>query len=254
MKQPGRISSLPGRYFQVKAKFNGKPQTELARVEIFFVTDNQRAVITRVDASSSGSDRSLSDGVVASGGPISARASTDINLEWQVDNPDRDALRYRIKYQLIGTSAWYDLLDADEVLTKASYKWDTSAFPEGRYRVLVEATDELSNPAARTTRHSLQSGVIVVDATPPAIEGLSLVGRRLKLRAIDGVSPIQRLELSLVGKSAWYPVDPVDGVWDELNESVDVDVSSLIPVGRHLVALRLYDSAGNFVVRSISAQ
>lgn len=254
IKQPGRISSPPGRYFQVKARFNGKALAELSRVEIFFVTDNQRAVITRVDASNSGADRTLSDGVVASGGPISGRASTDINLEWQVDNPDRDALRYRIKYQLLGTNTWYDLLDSDEVLTKTNYKWDTSAFPEGRYRVLVEATDELANPAARTTRHSLQSGTIVVDATPPAIEGLSLTGRRLKLRAVDGVSPIQRLELSLVGSSAWFPVDPVDGVWDEPNETVDADVSAVVPAGQHLIALRLYDSAGNFVVRSISAQ
>jgi hypothetical protein len=254
IKQPGRISSPPGRYFQVKARFGGKLAAELLRVEIFFITDNQRAVITRVDVSNSASDRGSMDGVVASGGPIVGRASTDINLEWQVDNPDRDTLRYRIKYQLIGTDGWYDLLEPDEILSKTSYKWDTSAFPEGRYRVVVEASDELSNPPTRTTRHSLQSGVILLDATPPAIEGLVLAGRRLRLRAIDGVSPLQRLEISLVGSSAWYPLDPADGVWDEPNENVDADVSTIIPAGRHLIALRLYDSAGNFVVRSLAAQ
>jgi hypothetical protein len=254
LKQPGRISSPPGRYFQLKARFNGKAGTELTRIDVFFITDNQRAVVTRVEASNSASDKSSMEGVAASGGPISGRPSTDVNLEWQVDNPDRDALRYRIKYQLLGTSTWYDLLEPDEVLTKTSYKWDTSSFPEGRYRVQVEASDELSNPPTRTTRHSLQSGIIVVDATPPAIENVSLVGRRLKLRAVDGVSPLQRLEVSLVGTSAWLPVDPTDGIWDEPNETVDTDISSLIPTGKRLVALRLYDAAGNFVIRSVSAQ
>lgn len=253
LKQPGRIASPPGRFFQVKARFAGKQTSELLRVDIFFITDNQRAVITRVDASNAGADKSSTDGIAASGGPITGKTNSDVNLEWQVDNPDRDALRYRIKYQLVGTDTWYDLLEPDEILTKSSYKWDTSTFPEGRYRVIVEASDELSNPPTRTTRHSLQSGMITIDATPPAIEGLSLVGRRLKLRAVDGVSPIQRLEIALVGSSAWLPVDPIDGVWDEPNETVDADVSTIIPVGRHLVALRLYDAAGNFVVRSIAA-
>jgi hypothetical protein len=254
LKQPGRISSPPGRYFQLKARFNAKGTTELNRVDVFFITDNQRAVVTRIDASNSSSDKSSIEGVAASGGPISSRPSTDVSLDWQVDNPDRDALRYRIKYQLLGTNTWYDLLEPDNVLTKTSYKWDTSSFPEGRYRVQIEASDELANPPARTTRHSLQSGVIVVDATPPSIEGMSLVGRRLKLRALDGVSPLQRLEVGLVGNSAWFPIDPTDGIWDELNETVDTDISSVVPAGKHLVSLRLYDTAGNLVVRSIGAQ
>ncbi len=253
LKRPGRISSPPGRYFQVKARFSGKAAAELTRVDIFFITDNQRALVTRVDASNSAADKSTLDGIAASGGPITGRANAEVNLEWQVDNPDRDTLRYRLQYQLVGTDTWYSLLEPNEVLTKTSYKWDTSTFPEGRYRVVVEASDELSNPPARTTRHSLQSGLIVVDATPPAIEGLSLVGRRLKLLAIDGISPLQRLEISLVGTSTWFPLDPSDGVWDEPNEAVDTDVSAVIPAGRRLIALRLYDAAGNFVVRSIAA-
>jgi hypothetical protein len=253
--RPGRIASPPGRYFQVKARFGNKGLPDLGRVEVFFITDNQRAVITRVDATPGGSsDRSLSEGVAASGGPISGRASSEVNLEWQVDNPDRDTLRYRVKYQPLGTADWFDLLQPNEVLSKTSYKWDTSAVPEGRYRVFVEASDELANPPQRTTRHSLESGVIVVDSTPPAIQDLSLVGRRVKLRAVDGVSPIQRVEIAVVGADAWFPLDSADGVFDEPNESVDVDVSGIIPPGKHLVAVRAYDAAGNFTVRSVAAE
>src|SRR5664280_1880527 len=242
--RPGRVTSPPGRFFQVKARFGAKGQTELSRVEVYFVTDNQRAVITRIDANPTGaSDRALTDGLVPSGGPISGRANPEINLEWQVDNPDKDALRYRVKYRLLGTETWYSLLEQNEVLTKTSYKWDTSTFPEGRYRIFVEASDELSNPPPRTTRHSLESGVVVVDSTPPTMQDLSLVGRRLKLRAVDGISPIQRIEVGLVGTDAWFPIDSADGVLDEPNESVDIDISAIVPPGKHLVAVRVYDAA-----------
>lgn len=255
LQRPGRITSPRGRYFQVKARFGNKGMPEIDRVEVFFITDNQRAVVTRIDATSGGSgDRSLSEGVAASGGPISGKSSPEVNLEWQVDNPDRDTLRYRVKYQPLGTAVWYDLLQPNEVLSKTSYKWDTSNVPEGRYRVLVEASDELSNPPPRTTRNSLESGIIVVDSTPPAIQDLSLVGRRLRLRAVDGISPIQRVEVALVGTDAWFPLDPADGVFDEPNEAVDADVSAVIPGGNRLVAVRVYDAAGNFTVRSVAAQ
>ena len=212
-------------------------------------------MLTRIDATAVGSsDRGLIEGLVASGGPISGHANPEVNLEWQVNNPDRDSLRFRLKYQLLGTQTWYNLLQPNEVLSKTNYKWDTSTLPEGRYRISVEASDELSNPPARTTRNSLESGIIIVDATPPTMQDLSLVGRRLKLRAVDGISPIQRVEVALVGTDAWFPIDSVDGVFDESNESIDADISAIIPLGKHLVAVRVYDAAGNYVVRSIAAQ
>ena len=71
--------------------------------------------------------------MVASGGPITGRNSPELNLDWSVDNPDKDTLRYRVYYRLVGMGEWYDLLPPDEVLTKTSYKWDTAALPEGRY-------------------------------------------------------------------------------------------------------------------------
>jgi Flp pilus assembly protein CpaB len=86
------------------------------------------------------------------------------------------------------------------------------------------------------------------------MQDLSLVGRRLKLRAVDGISPIQRVEVALVGTDAWFPIDSVDGVLDETIESIDTDISAIVPPGKYLVAVRIYDSAGNFSVRSIAAQ
>ncbi|MEM9875947.1 MAG: hypothetical protein AAF928_13705, partial [Myxococcota bacterium] len=53
------------------------------------------------------------------------------------------------------------------------------------------------------------------------------------------------LEFSLVGKKTWFPIHPADGVFDEASETFDVDVSSQIPKGPHLVVVRAYDQSGN---------
>jgi hypothetical protein len=249
LRQPGRLASPQARYLQVRARWGVDPKAVLYRVEIPFVTDNQRAVVTRIDA---GSDRAAGDGIVASGGPISGRSNPELNVDWNVDNPDKDALRYRVYYRLVGTNDWYDMLPADEVLTKTNYKWDTSALPEGRYRIKVVASDELSNPPDRVTRHEFESGVVLVDNTPPVLLDLDLVGKRLRGRAVDGLGPIQRVEVSVAGSNEWIPLSPVDSVYDESTETFDLSLNDWLPMGRRILAVRAYDAANNFVVRHLT--
>lgn len=246
----GRVASPPARFIQVRARWGVDPNAVLGRLEIPFVTDNQRAVITRIDA---GSDHSVGDGIVASGGPISGRSNPELNLDWTVDNPDKDTLRFRLQYRLSGTNAWYDLLPPDEILTKTNYKWDTSSLPEGRYRIRVTASDELSNPPERVTRHEFESGAVIVDNTPPTLVDLELVGKRLRGRAVDGVGPIQRIEVSVAGSNEWIPLAPTDAILDESVEGFDVSLADWLPAGRRILAIRAYDAANNYVVRHVTA-
>jgi hypothetical protein len=101
-----------------------------------FLTDNVRAVITDVDASSAAkkakgsSSPSASGDLVASGGPITETRDTKVNLTWKVDNPDKDELRYRVQYRLVGTTTWYDLLKPGEKLGQLQLGYSGS--PEGR--------------------------------------------------------------------------------------------------------------------------
>jgi hypothetical protein len=250
-RNPGRPGIAPGRYLQLRVRFSADPAAVLTRIEVPFVTDNQRAVITRVDVGGNVSDRATGDGVVASGGPISGRGNPELTVDWSVDNPDKDALRYRVFYRLVGTNDWYDMLPKDEVLTKTSYKWDTSALPEGKYRIKVLASDEPSNPPERVTRHEFESGLFSVDNTPPTLVGLELVGKRLRGRAVDGVGPIARIEVSVAGSNEWFPLQPTDAIFDEPTEVFDVDVGDVLPAGKRILAIRAYDSANNFVVRHI---
>jgi hypothetical protein len=248
--KPTLVESPAARYLQVRARFAKDPKAVLNQLEVAFVTDNLRAVLTEVKVK--GNEESGGDDAIrSSGGPVSKKTDANLALTWKVDNPDKDELRYRLKYRQLGSNVWYDLLRSDERLTKETYTWDTSDLPEGRYRVLVSSSDELSNPPEQVTRDELESGVVVVDNTPPVIEGLKLVGRRLSAVVLDGVGPITRVEVSAAGRDEWRPLGAQDGIFDEQREELDADVSPILPAGPSLVSVRAYDAAGNFVVRNL---
>jgi outer membrane protein assembly factor BamB len=243
------VKSPPARYLQLRARFGQDPGAELSELTIPFVTDNLRAVLTEVTA---GSSSETQTGIQASGGPIEAKPSPTLALSWKVDNPDKDELRYRIEYRLIGTTQWFDVLPPRERLTKTSYSWNTSDMPEGRYRIRVTASDEISNPPGRAKQHELISDVLLIDNTPPVIEGLQLVGRTLRGTAVDGLGPISRIEVSVVGTDDWIPFFPRDGVFDEEREAFEIDLTSVAPAGPALVSIRVYDAANNAVVRNVT--
>ncbi len=248
--QPSLVDSPAARYLQVRARFATDPNAVLSEIGISFLTDNLRAVITSVDAKDSDSSDN-DDSIRASGGPVTRKTESAIALSWKVDNPDKDDLRYRLQYRQVGSNDWFDVLKPQEKLTKDSYSWETSDLPEGRYRVRLVATDELSNPPDRVTRDEMQSSVVLVDNTPPVVDGLKVVGKRVQGVALDGVGPIARIEVSLAGSDEWTPFFPTDGIFDEQREEFDVDVAKLAPVTPALLSLRVYDKANNYVVRSV---
>ncbi len=63
--------------------------------------------------------------------PSARRPTRRLSLGWKVDNPDKDDLRYRLKYRLVGTNNWFDLTEPDEKLTKDSYDWETGRCRKG---------------------------------------------------------------------------------------------------------------------------
>lgn len=252
---PSAIASPPGRFVQVRARWSRDPSATLASVTLPFVTENARAVVLDVSAAPKGAPAKEpgSSNLPASGDGAPKRESV-VKVVWKTDNPDNDALRFRVWFKREGQATWRDALKDGEVLTKAELEWDTSALPEGLYRLRVEASDELANTAGDATRHARDSEPFVVDNTPPTVPTLTLAGRRLQLRAVDGTSAIARVELAVDGRTDFRPVPAADGVYDEPEERVDADVAALVPPGSHLVAVRVFDAAGNMVVRDVEAR
>ncbi|HQY60012.1 MAG: hypothetical protein IPF92_09210 [Myxococcales bacterium] len=247
------VASPAARFVQVRARFTD-PRATLEDLNLPFLTQNLRPVVLDVSATpKSAPPKEPRSGLPATGGEA-PKHDPKLKISWRVDNLDADPLRYRVSFRRDGTTTSFPLTQPSEVLTKTEYEWDTQALPEGRYRVAVEASDELANGPRDTLRHSNESSVVVVDNTPPQLSDLALVGRRLRARATDTVSNIARVEVAVDGDTIFRPLGAADGVFDSTSEGVDDDVSSLVPAGRHVVTVRAYDAAGNATSRALEAK
>ena len=231
---PGPVRSPPARYLQIEARLLGA-DAELRSVEAYYLPRNQRAVVRAVGlkAPAKKQARRLPE------------PSSRYPLTWRVDNPDGDALRYRLRFRAEDQETWRAMLPDEQELTETSYVWDTRGVPDGLYVVEVEASDELANPAALTLRTRRVSETLRIDNHAPRIEGLTLRGRELRGRAVDSLGPIRRLEQS-IDAGPFRPLHPTDELLDDASESFVIDLSEL-EAGLHLVAVRATDAGGNAV-------
>lgn len=250
--QSGPITSPVSRFVQVRARFARDPRAILSSVSIPFVTENTRPVVTDIDAAQKGAIRETKEGLTASG--EAPKRESVVHITWKVENGDNDALRYRLNYRRDGQGQWRDVLRDGEIVTKNEYDWEIQALPEGKYRLRVEASDEMANPPEQVQRHALESAPVLVDNTPPVITQLTLDGRRLRGRVVDGLGPVARVEVAIDGHLEWRPLSPADGVFDSADEAIDADVGALVPAGSHIVTVRAYDAAGNTVMRELESR
>lgn len=242
LKRPGIVSSPPGRFIQIRAKLPEDDSAELRSVELFYLPQNQRARLSNVQ----GSRPPPKHGEPPRQPPP---PTTLLNLSWNVANPDRDSLRYRIGYREEGQSEWRDMFGEDTILAESKYTWDTGSVPDGHYVVRVEASDEPSNPENLTLRSSAASEPIRIDNHPPRIERLEVRRGRVQGRVVDELGPIARVQMS-VDAGPWRDVFPTDSLLDSDREDFDVELGDLLG-GGHIIAIRVFDAAGNQANREI---
>lgn len=231
----GVIRAPSARYVQVRARFSRDPGTVIRAVTVYYLPENQRAVL--LDVSASAVETKVGE----------ARRNA-VKLGWKVDNADGDELRYRLRFRGDGDTTWRALLRNQEWLTATTYEWPTEGLPEGWYRVEVEASDESANPDESVTRDRRASEPVLVDATAPVVT-VRVEGGRVRGDARDGASAVVRMELAVDG-GEWRPVRPVDGVPDEREEAIDLALPAGVLPGEHALSLRAYDEAGNVGVGS----
>jgi hypothetical protein len=254
MGATGPITSAPGRYVQVRARWSRDPNAVLTEVTVPFVTDNMRAVMLEVSAQPKVAQTKEPTAAIPASGSDVPKHDSVVKVTWKVDNPDNDVLRYRVAFRREGQALWRDALRADEVFTKTELDWDTAALPEGKYRLRVEASDETANPPDTVLRHALESEPVLVDNTPPRIDAMVVIGRRLRGRVVDATSPIARVDVAVDGKLEWRPVGAADGVFDTADEAIDADLTALVGAGSHIVVVRAFDVAGNAVTRDLETR
>jgi len=173
-------------------------------------------------------------------------------VQWRASDPNGDPLRFQLEVRPEPTGPW-TLLAKD--LEPANHTWDTSALPDGRYRLRVTASDAGGNAVGEELRTEALSQPFTVDNTPPlvtALEARSEAGALLVTgKAEDAASVLQRVEVSL-DDGPWRAVTPDGGFADRLAHSFRVRLSDVAP-GEHTVSVRVVDLSGNPAVRAVRA-
>jgi sugar lactone lactonase YvrE len=231
LETPGPIRSPAARFLQLRARLGDGADAALYAVQAYYLPGNQPATVKDITVKP------------ASGKGDDTAASPVYKIEWKVDNPDGDRLRYRLHYRPEGRAVYRPMLRESEILTRANYDWNTDGVPDGYYRVQIDASDELDNPSSSALHAASESEPFLVDNHPPVVDALRVQNGHLLGVARDDQGPISKLEYAVDGQD-WKPFFPIDDLFDTRVESFDWPLEPL-GEGTHVIAVRARDARAN---------
>ncbi len=162
---------------------------------------------------------------------------------WLASDTNGDSMIYTVEIRGEKETRWKPLKDK---LAEKYFSFDTTAFPDGDYRLRITASDSPSNPPAEALSGSLVSDPFTIDNTPPQITGLSASvsnGKlRVRWRAADAISDVTKAEYSLDGGD-WTLAAPVSKLSDSL--ALDYELTLDASPGEHTIAVRVQDDFDN---------
>ncbi len=175
--------------------------------------------------------------------PAMQPAKGFIGARWLASDPNGDSLVYKVEIRGANEAEWKPLKDH---LTDKYFSWDSTAFPDGEYRLRVTASDAPSNPPAEALSAQMVSDPFLIDNTPPVISNLSAVRNggkiQLKWHAADALNNVTKAEYSLDGGD-WTIVAPVTRLSDA--PQLDYDLMVAAGPGEHTIAVRVQDDYDN---------
>jgi len=196
-------------------------------------------------AGASGSSLSLDLGT-----PSMQYAKGFIGARWAAADDNGDTLIYTLEIRGIHETNWKLLKDK---LREKYWSWDSTAFPDGEYRLRVTASDLPGNPPAEALSTAMAGDPFLIDNAPPRIGQLSATVSGGKLRATwtatDGLSNLKKAEYSLDGGD-WTLAAPATGLSDSHELSYDLTVDP-VTLGEHTLAVRVEDDYDNQAVDKV---
>jgi hypothetical protein len=167
-----------------------------------------------------------------------------IGARWAAADDNGDGLIFTVEIRGVREANWKLLKDK---VKEKYWSWDSTAFPDGEYRLRVTASDLPGNPPAEALSTSMVSDPFTIDNTPPRIAGLAASASDGKLHATwsaaDALSDIRKAEYSLDGGD-WTLVAPVTGLSDSHELAYDLTLDHIAP-GEHILAVRVEDDYEN---------
>jgi sugar lactone lactonase YvrE len=264
----GHVSSPAARFVQWKATLTGG-SPELDSVDVAYLPKNLEPRIDEIEATPpnyrfppasaplivfqsslslppigkrAGSGTSISTDST----PAMQYAKGFIGTRWAASDPNGDPLVFTVEIRGTGETEWKLLKDK---VMERYLSWDSTAWPDGEYRVRVTASDAPGNPPAEALTARLEGGPFWIDNTPPTITALAAArpGGKLQVKwhAADALNNIAKAEYSLDG-GEWKVAAPVTRLSDgqELDYALNLDAAE----GEHTVAVRVEDEYGNVAV------
>jgi sugar lactone lactonase YvrE len=184
--------------------------------------------------------------------PTMSYAKGYMGARWLASDPNGDSLVYTVEIRGEKETEWKLLKDK---VAEKYISWDSTAFPDGDYRLRITASDSPSNPPAEALTARLESEAFTIDNTPPKITALTAArnGGKLEIRwhAADALSNLTKAEYSLDG-GEWTVAAPVTKLSDspELDYLLTLDAAP----GEHTIAVRVSDDYDNIAVEKVVAR
>jgi hypothetical protein len=238
-KGPGELrGTLAGvdkrRYVQVEVNLDS-PDSELRELALFYAPENLAPLVQAIDVDRPTFDEATGD-----------EPSADVTIKWTVDARDEDELAYdvRVRPEGGGEDTWVRLSDDDEVLTKKELKWDLTTVPDGIYEIEIKASDAPSNGDQGAAEDGLVSAPFVVDRQRPALRDVRAAGRKVTATAADSGSYVHDVAFAVDGGS-FRTVSADDGLFDQPEEAITLELPKDLSKGKHRLVLRARDAHGN---------
>jgi hypothetical protein len=166
-----------------------------------------------------------------------------VGARWLASDPNGDSLIYTVEIRGADETEWKPLKDK---VAEKYLSWDSTAFPDGEYRLRLTASDAPGNPPSEALTARMESDPFIIDNTPPKITALTAARSAGKLEvrwhAADALNDISQAEYSLDGGD-WTVATPVTKLSDSLE--LDYALSLDAPPGEHTIAVRVKDDYDN---------
>ncbi len=183
-----------------------------------------------------------------------------MTVAWSASDPNKDTLIFRAELA-IGERLRPLASDSEHAFAT----FDSRAYPDGRYRVRVTASDRPSNPPDGALTDARWSQPFVIDNTAPKVLRFTAKNPKagvlmLSAEASDQTSPLRSARVS-VGGGPWLMIPAKDGLLDAKRETLELAVRAggrpgdpPLKKGPQTVLLRVEDAQGNTVTRSVQLE